>query len=107
MKVLFICNQNQNRSKTAAELFKGRFKTKSTGLYNETPVTETQLQWADAVIVMEEEQRRELAERFPKQYMQKRILSLDIPDVYHYNQPELIDILKHKIDEFFPILATH
>ena len=107
MKVLFICNQNQNRSKTAAELFKGRFKTKSAGLYNEIPVTDTQLQWADAVIVMEEEQRYEIAKRFPKHYMQKRILSLDIPDVYHYNQPELIELLKRKIDELLPTLATH
>ena len=107
MKVLFICNQNQNRSKTAEELFKDRFKTKSAGLYNETPVTDTQLQWADAVIVMEAEQRYEIAKRFPKRYMQKRILSLDIPDVYHYNQPELIELLKRKIDELLPTLATH
>ena len=31
--------------------------------------------------------------------MLKRILSLDIPDVFHYNQPELIEILKLKVDE--------
>ena len=98
MKVLFICNQNQNRSKTAENIFKGKFKTKSAGLYNEKPVTAKQLSWADAVIVMDEEQRREVAKRFPKQYMQKRILSLDIPDVFHYNQPELINMLKSKIN---------
>ena len=40
MKVLFVCNQNENRSKTSEELFKGRFQTKSAGLYNEKPVTE-------------------------------------------------------------------
>ena len=97
MKVLFICNQNQNRSKTAEDLFKNRFETKSAGLYNEKPVTEKQLSWADIVIVMEEHQRKEIAKRFPKQYMQKRILSLNIPDVYHYNQPELIKSLKSKI----------
>lgn len=106
MKVLFICNQNQNRSKTAEELFSDRFETKSAGLYNEKPVTVKQLQWADAVIVMEEEQRRELSKRFPKLYMQKHILSLDIPDVYHYNQPELIEILKGKITESLTNSAT-
>ena len=31
MKVLFICNQNQNRSKTAENMFKGKFETKSEG----------------------------------------------------------------------------
>jgi len=50
---------------------------------------------------MDEEQRKEIAKRFPKQYMQKRILSLDIPDVFHYNQPELINALKSKINDLF------
>ena len=80
-------------------MFKGKFETKSAGLYNEKPVTAKQLSWADAIIVMDEEQRREIAKRFPKQYMQKRILSLDIPDVFHYNQPELVNMLKSKIND--------
>jgi predicted protein tyrosine phosphatase len=101
MNILFICNQNENRSKTAEELFSGKFNTQSAGLFNEKPVTERQISWADAVIVMEDFQRTELSKRFPKQYMQKRILSLNIPDVYHYNQPELIEILKSKIDGLF------
>ena len=101
MKVLFICNQNLNRSKTAENIFKGKFKTKSAGLYNEKPVTAKQLSWADAIIVMDEEQRKEIAKRFPKQYMQKRILSLDIPDVFHYNQPELVNMLKSKVNGLF------
>ena len=99
MKVLFICNQNQNRSKTAEDIFKSRFQTKSAGLFNGKPVTEKQLSWADLVVVMEDAQRGEIAKRFPKEYMQKRVLSLDIPDVYHYNQPELIKILKSKVNE--------
>ncbi len=101
MKVLFICNQNQNRSKTAGEIFKDRFNTKSAGLYNAKPVTEQQISWADTIIVMEEAQRHEIAKRFPKQYLLKRILSLDIPDIYHYNQPELIETLNSKIEELY------
>src|SRR3989344_5517211 len=101
MNVLFICNQNQNRSKTAEEIFKDRFNTKSAGLYNTRPVNEKQISWADTIVVMEETQRSEIAKRFPKQYMLKHILSLDIPDVYTYNQPELINILNSKIDELF------
>ena len=105
MNVLFICNQNQNRSKTAEEIFKDRFNTKSAGLYNIVPVSEKQISWADIIIVMEDFQRSEIAKRFPKQYMLKRILSLDIPDVYHYNQPELVEILKSKVDELFEPLV--
>ena len=101
MKVLFVCNQNKNRSKTAEKLFKGRFQTKSAGLYNERPLTKNELSWADAVIVMESEQRSEIAKRFPQLYMQKRILSLNIPDVYHFYQPGLIELLQSKINELF------
>lgn len=97
MKVLFICNQNQNRSKTAEELFKDRFKTKSAGLYNREPVTENELLWAETLVVMEDEQRSEIAKRFPDIYMKKKIISLNIPDIYYYNQPELIKVLKNKI----------
>ena len=99
MKILFICNQNQNRSKTAEEIFKGKFETKSAGLYNANPVNEKQILWADLIIVMEDEQRAEIAKRFPNIYMKKQIISLGIPDVYYYNQPELVAILKSKVEE--------
>ncbi|MBI4016739.1 MAG: phosphotyrosine protein phosphatase [Candidatus Aenigmarchaeota archaeon] len=99
MNVLFICNQNQNRSKTAEELFKGSFATRSAGLYNEHPVTEKQMDWADTIVVMEDNQRAELARRFPNLYLQKQILSLDIPDVYSYQQADLVLLLKSKVAE--------
>lgn len=99
MKVLFICNQNQNRSKTAEELFSAQYETLSAGLYNEKPVNEQQLSWAEMIVVMEETQRKELSKRFPKQYLKKQIICLEIPDIYFYNQPELIEVLKEKMDK--------
>ena len=101
MKLLFICNLNENRSKTAEELFLNKFETKSAGLYNTKPVSKEEIEWADVVIVMEEKQRKELSKRFPKQYMKKRILNLDIPDFFYYNQPELIEILKKRMNKLF------
>ena len=99
MNVLFVCNQNKNRSKTAENLFKDKFSTRSAGLYNHKPLTSEQLSWADTVVVMEEEQRREIGRRFPKEYLDKKILSLDIPDVYKYNQLELIELLREKVND--------
>lgn len=99
MRVLFVCNQNENRSKTAEGLFKDRFETRSGGLYSEKSVTEKDLSWAEVIVVMEGEHRSEIAKKFPRQYMKKRIISLGIPDIYHYNQPELINILKAKVNE--------
>ena len=51
------------------------------------------------ILVMEDFQRNEIAKRFPRAYMQKSILSMDIPDIFHYNQPELVDLMKSKIKE--------
>ena len=99
MNVLFICNQNQNRSRTAERIFKGMFQTKSAGLFNERPVSEKQLSWADVILVMEDHQRSEIARRFPKQYLKKRILSLDIPDSYKFGQPELVMALTARVEE--------
>ncbi|MEK6834907.1 MAG: phosphotyrosine protein phosphatase [Nanoarchaeota archaeon] len=99
MKLLFICNQNQNRSKTAQEIFSNKFETKSAGLYNNKPVTKKQLEWADIIIVMEDSQRTEISKRFPEQYIKKQILSLNIPDIYFYNDQNLINLLKDKVNE--------
>jgi predicted protein tyrosine phosphatase len=98
MRVLFVCNQNQHRSKTAEELFKNDFETLSAGLYNNKPLTKDQLEWADVVVVMEEQQREEIAKRFPGFYLKKQILNVEIADIYQYNQPELIMQLKEKIN---------
>ena len=71
MNLLFLCNQNKNRSKTAELIFKQKFKTKSAGLYNEKPVTEKELAWADIIFVMEDVQRKEIGKRFPRFYLKK------------------------------------
>ena len=98
MNILFICNQNQNRSKTAEYIFKGKFNTRSAGLYNEKPVTKSNIKWADTIVVMEDSQRTEIAKRFPDQYMKKRIISLNVPDIYSFNQPELKKLLESRIN---------
>lgn len=97
MKVLFVCNQNKHRSVTAQEIFSDIFETKSAGLYNGTLINKELMDWADIIYVMDETQRKEIGLRFPKQYLQKKIISLEIPDIYSYNQPELKHILKEKM----------
>jgi predicted protein tyrosine phosphatase len=99
MKLLFICNQNRHRSKTAELLFKDRFETRSAGLYNEHPVTEKDICWADKIIVMEDFQRDELSKRFPEACFKKQLISLSIPDQFSYGQPELKSILEKRMDQ--------
>ncbi len=99
MKVLFVCNQGMHRSRTAAEVFRGRLETKFAGLFSENPITEQQMQWADTIVVMEDFQRDELRARFPKEFMQKRVLTLGIPDAYSYGQSELVKLIDEKMGE--------
>jgi len=90
-----------HRSKTAEYIFKDRFETRSAGLFNEKPVSDEEISWADVVIVMEDFQIREIAKRFPELYLQKKIISLDIQDIYFYQQPQLIDVLERKMKALF------
>lgn len=99
MRVLFICNMNMHRSPTAAQVFKDRFETKSAGLYGGNIVSKDDLGWADTIVVMEHEQRIELVKRFPNECLQKRLLCLNVPDIYSYQQPELVDLLMKKSGE--------
>jgi len=96
MRILFICNQNKHRSKTAEELLSSIHQTRSAGLYNDHPVTQTQLDWADTIIVMEQAQRTELIKRYAHITLHKRILCLDILDIYNYDQPELKQLIQQK-----------
>ena len=105
MNVLFICNQNKNRSKLAEHLFQDKFNARSAGLYNGKPLSKKQLSWADVVVVMEEEQRNEVEKRFPQLSVQKRILSFDIPDVYNYNSHQLKACLELKAKKFARYLS--
>ena len=98
-KLLFICTLNLQRSPTAAEIFKDKYETKSAGV-GETakqPLTAGLLEWADVVFVMEDWQRQAIGEKFPKQYLKKKIINLDIPDRYYYMDEELVKVLKEKI----------
>lgn len=67
------------------------FKKIKAGIYSEkNPVTKELLDSAETIYVFEEHQRTWIAKHFPKEYMQKQILNLDIPDIYAYNQESLI-----------------
>ena len=91
MNKRFVCNQGKYRSRTAVSLFGGRFA----GVY--TNLKKEDLDWADIVYVFEEEQRTEIGKRFPREYMQKKILNLEIADVYGYMNERLVGILKRKV----------
>jgi predicted protein tyrosine phosphatase len=64
-------------------------------------LTKELLEWADIVFVMEKKQKEEIERRFPGQYRSKFIISLNIPDVYDFMDPELIVLLKERTKGYF------
>ena len=99
MKVLFVCNMGMNRSPTAAKLWKEMYndETDYIGIYREN--IKDKVEKADLIIVMEPHQRKFIGERFPKEYMKKKIICLDIPDLYSKGNIELIKTLKEKFKD--------
>ncbi len=104
MNLLFICNQNKNRSKTAEELFKPFYETRSRGLYGGKKLTQKDTRWAEIIFVMEEDQAEQLRTKFPQAYTTKRIICLDIPDIYSYQQPKLIQSIKENMKKYKHLL---
>lgn len=101
MRVLFVCTQNLQRSPTAEALYSGRpdLEVRSAGIMHDArvPLTAELLQWADAIYVMEELHRRHIERAFPALVRAKRIVCLDIPDMYYYMEPELVALLRQKL----------
>ncbi len=102
MRILCVCNQGRHRSRTAAELLETNHETRYRGIYGNLMTVED-IAWAEVVLVMEDAQRKEIARLFPTEYLRKRILNLDIPDIYSYAQPQLIATLR---DRFAALPAT-
>lgn len=93
------------RSPTAEAIFTDQkgFEVLSAGLKNdaEVPLTPELVEWADTIFVMEKNQRNKLQKKFRKSITKQRVICLDIPDDYEYMQAELIEILDHKLGNFF------
>lgn len=67
-----------------------------------TPVSADLVEWADVVVVMEQNHARFLQERFGYLLRRKRVAVLGIPDRYDYMDPELVQILKEKVEPQLP-----
>jgi len=105
LKILFVCTVNRMRSATAHRIFETdeRFEVKSAGTDPSAAcvLSVEHLNWADAIIVMEKVHRNAIRKQFPDIYDKKRIVCLYIPDEYDFMQPELIAILKDKVEEVY------
>jgi predicted protein tyrosine phosphatase len=105
LKLLFVCTVNRMRSATAHQIFENddRFEVKSAGTDQSanTVLSLELLDWAESIIVMETHHRNYIRKHFPEIYQNKRIVCLYIPDDYDYMDAELIELLKHKVEDVY------
>jgi predicted protein tyrosine phosphatase len=101
VNILFLCSKNQWRSPTAEKIFQKEpglsVRSRGTSRRARRTVNAQDLQWADLVFVMETKHKQRLRADFPGETKFKRIHVLDIPDDYHFMDPELIELLKSSV----------
>jgi len=101
---LFVCSKNQWRSPTAEVLFKNHpvHRARSAGTSDKAKIKVSQklIDWATLIFAMEHKHKQMLKERFPLATEGKLIVVLDIEDIYRFNDPELIVLLKDGLSDY-------
>lgn len=107
-RILFVCSENRLRSPTAEAVFASRdgVETRSAGTNRdcENPVSGELIEWADVILVMEQSHRDKLAKRFPAALKDRKLAVLDIPDVFPFMDPLLVELLEERVPAYVRIL---
>lgn len=97
-----MCGWNIDRSPTAEDLLRNRkgFEVKSAGtrIGARNLVSKELIDWADIVLVMEEEHKQALKLIDPE--AEKKIIVLGIEDYYKRGDPRLVKILEEKLSKY-------
>jgi predicted protein tyrosine phosphatase len=99
-----VCSENRLRSPTAEAVFSEYEGVEAIGAGTnndaETPVSGDLVEWADTILVMEKSHRNKISKKYKEQLKGKKLVVLDIPDVYECMDPELIKLLKAKVPKY-------
>ncbi len=106
-RILFVCSENRLRSPTAEAVFSKYEGVEAIGAGTNpdaaTPVTGDLIEWADVILVMEKSHKNEISKKFRAHLKNKKIGVLDIPDIYHYMEPVLVQLLENKVPRYVRI----
>lgn len=104
IRMLFICGKARSRSPTAAQIASqwDGVRADCAGLSNDADdlLSVEQLEWADIIFVMEPRQKIKLNQQFRSELRGKQIINLDVPDLYSFMEPELVEILTRKVKPY-------
>ena len=104
---LFVCSAGLLRSPTGAALaVKKGLNARSCGSavdYALIPISANLIMWAEKIVFVNKENYNESLELFKDHQMLHNLITirsivLDIPDVYNYNDPELVIEFEKQID---------
>lgn len=102
MKVLFVCTANKLRSPTAEDVFRDfpGIEAVSAGTDAEAPrpLTKELVASADLIFAMENHHRERIRKKYKQRPADSRIVTLHIPDEYERGDPELVALLKEKVE---------
>jgi protein-tyrosine phosphatase len=105
-RLLFVCSAGLLRSATAANLYANKgYNTRSAGshVYALIPISANLIYWADKIFFVNEENYLAATEKFEgdkiNDVLQSKCVTLDIPDRFSYNDPELVKCLEDQIGE--------
>ena len=105
--ILVVCGRNKRRSRTAEYIFKNdmRFNIRSVGLSpkSERQIREKDVLWADIIYVMEQGQGARISRTY-RDLSLPPIEVLHIEDEYEYLEPELIEMLKARINSSLRVM---
>ena len=102
--ILFVCSRNKWRSLTAETIYKNssEYNVKSAGTEDSAriKINSKLIIWAQIIFVMEKKHKEKLLEKFFTEISNKKIIILDIPDIYKYMDIELIEEIKASISAY-------
>lgn len=106
MNVLFICSRNQWRSPTAERIYQrdDRLSVRSAGVSGSARrrVSNRDIIWADIIVAMEPTHADRLRPMIRRTHSNAALYTLDIPDLYQFMDPELVDLLKDRVEAILP-----
>ena len=102
LNVLFVCSKNQWRSPTGESVYRkdSRLSVRSAGTAKSAKrtISLSDIRWADIILVMEDKHRARLRAQYRDEVRYKSLHVLDIPDDYRYMDPDLVEILRDKVE---------
>jgi len=103
-KVLAVCSAGMLRSPTIAWVLSQKpydYNCRAAGTesdYALIKLDDVLLTWADEIVCADTEHYSIVMNRLQELGLQKRVLNLQLPDVYEYRNPKLVRIIQKKYD---------